>query len=152
MSQISNLGPKFANLPALLAQYEDELADNQKILETKGKQLSEALKEQTGWPIYYRERYVELKTLCSYFESEIKRVRGEAAEKVNGGSGYSRNATELNLYLDQHPDVVKVTRLSFELIEIRDKYAQVVDEFSNRGHALRHFTNARIAEIHNYEM
>lgn len=149
MSRIDDLGPKLMNLPEILLQYENDFTDIATHLKIKGKMLDVAFHEQAAWPIFYEVRHMELRTLCNYMEAEVKRVRGSLLQHYNDNLAASLSITQINGYIDAHPDYLKMYRLSLELEELRNKYERIADAFKTRGFALRDLTAAKIAEIHN---
>ena len=66
MSRIGDLGPKMANLPQLISEYELAFSRIESDLTIRGKTLETALKEQATFPIYYDQRRVELKLSSSF--------------------------------------------------------------------------------------
>lgn len=147
MSRIADLGAKFVNLPVLIAEYEDAFKEIEQNLTIKGKTLEAALKEQSTWPIYYDARRAELKTLLKYLDGQVSRVRGQLTKRYK--ENYSRDLGErqLNSYIDQEEEYLRIYELYLECEELYEKYAAAVEAFSKRGFALRDLTLARVNQI-----
>lgn len=149
MSRIPDLGRTNENLPALVAQYEDDLSHAEANLQIRGKMLDEALKEQGSWPIYYAQRRAELKTLLKYLDTQVSAVRGRLARRYV--ENYSRQLGErvMNSYIDAEQEYLQMNELYLEIEELYNKYDAVCDAFEKRGFALRDLTTARVHNIQN---
>lgn len=149
MSRIGDLGSNFANLPTLIAEYEDALELAREILPVHNKTLEKALKEQCAYIVYFDERRAEIKTLVKHMTIQVAKVRGGLVRKFNEGHNRSLGERMINSYIDNEDSYIQVHELLLEIEELYDKYVAVVEAFTKRGFALRDMTSARIADVHN---
>lgn len=149
MSRIADLGVKFSNLPALIAEYEQAFENVEEHLRLGGKALDKSLAEQGAWPIYYAQRRAELKTIMKYLDAQVAAVRGRVARRYNENSSIKLGERMLNNYIDADDEFLKINELYLEVGELHEKYDAAVDAFDKRGFALRDLTAARVASIQN---
>jgi hypothetical protein len=152
MSRIQDLGKSFANLPQIIADYEQAFANITQDLAVKGKMLEVALREQASNSYYYESRKAELKVLLKYMDSQVAKVRGTLIRRYK--ENYSRDLGErqLNNYVDAETDYLTVYELYLECEELYEKYSAACDAFTKRGFALRDITNARCDSVHDSEL
>lgn len=149
MSRISQLGPKYANLPEVLEEFERAFVDVVDHLRLTGKTLDKALQEQGAWIIFYAQRRAELKTLLKYLDDRVSAVRGKLAKQYV--ESYSRTIGErvMSSYIDSEPEYLTIRELYLEVEDLFNRYDAAVDAFEKRGYALRDLTNARIHQLQN---
>jgi hypothetical protein len=147
MSRIGDIGINFANVPALIAEYEDALSVASTILPVKGKTLDAALKEQTSVAFFDQKR-AEVRTLVKFLELQVARVRGGLVRRLNEGNAKSLGERMINSYIDNEDSYIQTHELLLEVEELYEKYTAVVEAFNKRGFALRDITQARIADVH----
>ena len=148
MSIIADLGPNMENLPDLLSQFEEDLADYALNLAIKGKMLETTLKEQATWSAYYGERAVELGIISKYLDAQVKKVRAELVVRYNENYNPSLSERLMNSYIDREDAYLSINEIGLEVSELLDKYKMILEAFKNRGYALRNITEGRIADIH----
>ena len=149
MTRIAELGPKFEHLPAILAEYDDDLANVEGHLQVKGKTLEQALKEQASWPFWYDDRRAEVKALLKFMESKVQAVRGKLARQYVENYSRQLNERTMNAYIDSEAEYLSISQLYLEIDELYEKYTAVIDAFTKRGFALRDMTALRIHSMEN---
>lgn len=147
MSKIGELGLDFVNLPTILGQYEDMLAEALPIITIKDKTLEYAQREQCAYYVYYDERRAELKTLVKYLTAHVAKVRGGLVRQYNEHGNRALGERMINSYVDNETTYLKAYELLLEVEELYDKYVAVVDAFNKRGFALRDVTLARVHDL-----
>lgn len=147
MSIIADLGDKNKNLPKILDQYETALEDYAVNLTIKGKKLEHANSEHPAWQSYYDERRIELHTLYKYFEHEMTRIRGKLYRDYTENYSRELDARSKERYIDHEDEFLKASGLYFEVKDLHDRYAAVVDAFRSRGFALNNITKIRVAAL-----
>jgi hypothetical protein len=138
---------KFANLPAMLEQYERELAEAEQHLAIKGKKLEHANRENPTWQHYYDARRIELATLVKYMEMQVARVRGKLFKSYSEHNQRDFSDKAKNQMIDNEPAYLNVYELYLEVEEMYKKYQAVVDAFTSRGYALNNITKIRVAAL-----
>lgn len=152
MSRIQDLGNKLANLPTVIAEYEEAFIDVKTHLKLTGKTLEQAQKEQGSWTIYYSSRRAELKTLLKYLDDLVSATRGNVTKRYV--ENYSRSVGErvLATFVDADPEYLKMRELYLEVEDLYNRYDAAVDAFERRGYTIRDITNARINNLHNSDL
>jgi len=132
----------------ILEVYERDFAGIADHLTMKGKTLADSLREQGEKPIWYDTRKAELKRMVKYLERDIAKIRGQKHKHYL--ETYSRQLTEraINNYIDFDPEYLDATDLMHYASELYDKYSAAGEAFSKRGFALRDFTSALVASLH----
>lgn len=148
MSRVGDLGINYANVPNLIAEYEDVLSTAATILPVKGKTLDAALKEQTS-VVFFDERRAEVKTLVKFLNIQVSKVRGGLVRRINESNAKALGERMINSYIDADDTYISTHELLLEVEELYEKYTAVVEAFTKRGFALRDITAARIADVHN---
>lgn len=148
MSKISELGKNYEQLPALIVQYEADLAEASINLKISGKTLDKSLQEQGTWPGYYSERRAELKTLMKYLDARVSAVRGKLTKGYFENYNPKPSERMIDKYIDAEPEYLSTYQLYLEVAELFDKYDAVCEAFTVRGFALRDLTTARVNNIH----
>lgn len=137
MSRIPDLGVKYANLPNIIAAYQDELLLARDRLQIKGKSYATAQHEQCSWPIFYDQKKVELKTLVKFFEARVAATRGKLVKQYNEQSNRVLGERMMQSYIDNEPDYLMIYELYLEVNELHEQFQAVCDSFTKRGFALR---------------
>lgn len=152
MSIISQLGPRYENLPDILTQYDDEISLADDRIRIKGKPLGKANEEQAGWLMYYEGRRVEVKALVKFFEGRVSAVRGKLFRQYT--ETYSRELSDRakEKYIDHDKEYTDVYSVLIEVEEIYEKYVAVVDAIRNRGFALRNLTDLAVNQLTDYTL
>ncbi len=148
MSIILQLGPKYENLVDILDRYETDLEGYEKNLSISGKTIEHALKEQAGWTAYYAQRRVELKTLVTYLEQQIKKVRSQLYVQYNENYNPRLGERAIDKYIDREPEYLNLADLHAESVEVLNKYEMLLDAFTKRGYALKDIANCRVHAVH----
>lgn len=148
MSRIADLGKNFENLPGLLLEYDEHLAEASARIAIKGKIIEEALKEQAAWPVFYDEKRRELKTLVKFLDSKVNATRGRLTRIYT--ENYSRELSDRlkDKYIDNEDDFLKMNEIFLEVEELAEKYEAIVDAFKVRGFALRDIVTLRVNSLH----
>lgn len=147
MSRIGDLGPNLANLPNIIASYEDALQQAREVLPIENKTLERAHKEQCAWIGYFDERRAELKTLVKYLMANESKVRGQLVRRYTERSTRALGERAMNSYIDSEAEYLAAHELLLEVEELYEKYTAVVEAFNKRGFALRDITAARVADV-----
>lgn len=148
MSRITDMGINFKQIPQLIAEYDDELELAPSRLAIKGKLLEVAQQEQCAWPLYYRVRQAELKTLVRYMEAQVASVRGKLLKAFKEAMSLDVGERILNSYVNNADEYIKIHVLELEVTELYEKYCAVEDAFTKRGFALRDLTTAKVNALH----
>lgn len=148
MTRIAELGPKLADVPRLIAEYEDGLIEAKDHLRMSGKRMDVALAEQGSWTFYYGAKKSELKTLVKFMELQVASVRGELIRRYTENYSRALGDRVLNNYVDNEPEYLSMRQLALEIEEMYEKYDALMDAFKSRGFALNNTTNLKIAQLH----
>lgn len=148
MSRIADLGNKLENVVNVLIEYDDQLMGYEDNLRVKGKTLEYALKEQASWYAYYNQRRIELKTIISFLELKLKKIRGEFYVQYNENYNPKLGDRAIDRYIDREPEVEKMNLFLLEAHEILERYDMILDAFNRRGFVLRDVTASRVNEVY----
>ncbi len=157
MSRIPDLGDKkstdvnerFKNLPAILADYTDELKGAEQDIIIKGKSLEGANRENPSLYAYYDQRRVELKTLVEFMENQVQRTRGRLFRTFTENFKRELSDRAKDKYIDGEQAYLDVFEIYLEVKEIYDQYASIVEAIKFRGYSLNNITKARVANMEN---
>jgi hypothetical protein len=134
-------------LPAIIAEYEEDIDLVEKRITLAGKTGPQAQKEQASWPVYYGMKKAEVSKLLKYIEGQMLSCRGKLMKKYI--DNYSRDVGEriLNQYINNEEEYLSYLQLYLEVEELKDKFSAICDAFDRRGFALRDWTQIKIAEL-----
>lgn len=157
MTRIADLGNKkaeklkdrFANLPAILEEYNNALVDAEANLKLKGKTLGEANRENASHYAFYDERRIELKSLVDYMDNQVQRIRGQLFRGFT--EQYNRELSDRakEKYIDAEQPYLDIFEMYLEVKELYEQYCSVVEAFKMQGYSLRNITEARVASVEN---
>lgn len=146
-SSASDVKDRFANIAAVLAEFEAAAEDYKNNLEIKGKTLENANRENPSWQAYYDERRIELKTLVDYLDAQVQRARGRLFKRYT--ETYQRELSDRakDKYIDNEEAYLTIYEIYLEVKEMYNKYQMIVDAFTSRGYALNNITKIRVAAL-----
>lgn len=155
MTRINDLGDKdgsdlsirFANLPAILSQFDTELIQAAENLELKGKRLDIANRENSTWQNYYDQRKAELGSLLKYMEAQVARTRGRLFKNMSDQNQKDFSDRAKDKFIDAEKSYLDIYELYLEVDEMYNKYKSIVDGFTARGYSLNNITKLRVAAI-----
>jgi hypothetical protein len=139
-------------LPDLLVVYKEDIQNYKKHLETKGKPIGEANRENASWLAFYDERRIELRVIIKYIEMDIARVRGKLYKSFTEGYHVDLGERAKEKYIDQEEEYLKRKRALIQIEEMYEKYQSIVSAFMQRGYDLRNLTQLKVAAIDNVEI
>lgn len=152
MSQISELGKGYENLPKILEVYDKNLEEAEANLKIAGKKLEISNKENSAWLYYYDQRRVELHSLVKFFRAEEARVRGNLYKSYKENYKVALGERDIIRYIDSEPEYLKIHNFLIEVEETYEMYKAVVDGFISRNYSLSAITKARIASLENVDI
>lgn len=120
----------------ILDEFEDEIKDWESELEIKGKNITVANVEQISYVARYDEIRVNLKSLLTYCESQVKKVRGEQLQMIHKASDYAYSFAEREKMVDADPKYLRIYKAYLEVKELHDMVASIVEQFKNRAYSL----------------
>lgn len=149
MTALDKITQKIENIPIVLAEFEDEIAEDviEEHLRLKGKLLQKAAAEQASWQFYYATRKAEMYAVVKWLEGKLAAVRGNHFKLYT--ENYNRQLTDRqkDKYIDNEEDVLNQLQLYLTFKELHDKYEAVVDAFRSQGFMIRHLTEIRIRSL-----
>lgn len=149
MNLILAMGKELQHLPAIIAQYEEDLQDAERNLSIKGKTLETANVEHASWISYYDQKRVELSTLLKYMEREVERVRGKLWQQYTEKMSRDLNTRDKENYINNEPAYLTKQEQFLTVSEIHGKFAALVEAFRSRGYALNNIVKLRTNAIEN---
>lgn len=157
MSRIADLGDKkslevkerFKNLPAILADYTNELKDAEHDIVIKGKSLEGANRENASLYSYYDQRRVELKTLVDFMDNQVARTRGRLWRTFTENNNRELSDRTKDKYIDGEQAYLDIFEVYLEVKEVYESYASIVEAIKLRGYSLNNITKARVASMEN---
>lgn len=157
MSRIPDLGDKksndikerFKNLPAILADYNDELKGAEQDIQIKGKSLEGANRENPSLYSYYDQRRVELKTLVEFMDNQVQRTRGRLFRTFTENNNRDLSDRAKDKFIDGEQAYLDIFEIYLEVKEVCESYASIVEAIKFRGYSLNNITKARVANMEN---
>lgn len=157
MSRIPDLGDKkstdvkerFKNLPAILADYNDELKGAEQDIQIKGKSLEGANRENPSLYSYYDQRRVELKTLVEFMDNQVQRTRGKLFRTLTENNNRDLSDRAKDKFIDGEQAYLDIYEIYLEVKEVHESYASIVEAIKFRGYSLNNITKARVANMEN---
>lgn len=149
MTLIDRLGEDYKNLPAILAEYEAGLDENEikERLRITGKNLQAANAEHPRWLFYYDSRRADLHTLVKYFEARTSAARGRLFKKYTETYKRELSDRQKDKYIDNDEKYLMQYEVYLEVKEVYEKYEAVCDAFRARGYSLNNITKIRVASL-----
>ena len=143
----TDLKEKYKNLGTILGAYLTELEEAEANLKIEGKSLEKANRENASWQYYYQQRFVELNSLTKYFEREVDRVRGKLFKSLTEINNRDLSDRAKDKYIDNEQAFLDINEIFLEVKEVRDFFEALVENFRNRGYALKNITEIRVAQL-----
>jgi len=143
------MGKELQHLPAIIEQYEEDLAEAEQNLSIKGKTLQAANLEQASWMSFYDQKRVELSTLLKYMEREVERVRGKLWQQYTEKMSRDLNTRDKENYINNEPAYLTKQEQYLMVSEIHGKFASIVEAYKARGYALNNIVKLRTSAIEN---
>lgn len=147
MSVIFEIKPDLTNLIDFLDRYERAIKDLDEELKLKGKPLGQANSENPSLLAYYDERKAELKSLCSFLEMRVDKIKGEIWRRYTENHSRELSSRDKDMYIKAEPEYLNSYQLLICVQEMYQRYCVAVDGFIARGFSLRNITNARVVQV-----
>lgn len=140
MSRIPDLGPNFANLGSVLAEYELDQSVVEMQLSVDGKTAKQAQKDQVEYPYTYERKRVELKTIVDYLKLQLDKKRAELFQRSVENYSHELSDRARTIYVEGNSEYLLIKELLLEVEEVYQLYASIVDAWVSRGFALKDHT------------
>lgn len=147
MSKIFEIADDLSNLPAIIAEYDQEIENAKDNLDLEGKTLFEANREQPSWYCHYYRLLQELKTIEDFVEGKLEAKKGKLWRDYKENHTLSLSSTDITHYINSTPAYEEIRTLHFVVIEMVGMMNALVKAFEQRGYVLRNLTEARIHEM-----
>jgi hypothetical protein len=150
LSRLGDIGTAeshYAELAALIIEYDEYLDEADANSNIKGKTLKKAAEEQVAWYGFYDQKRIEVRTIVKYFDMEVERVRGKLFRNFKETHSRELGEREINQYINNEPAYLRTRELQLEVDELYQRYIAVVENWKNRGFIIGHLTRAHVAQV-----
>lgn len=147
LKNIYDVEDDLSNLYDILNQYKALHKIHNKILDTRGKFIKDALNEQALGFGYFDEARINLKTIVTMLEHYTKHQRSIQFKKIRNKEPKAITEREVNILVDAEPIVMKYLKMHREANEIYEKFISISESFRQRGFVLNNLTKIYESEL-----
>ena len=149
MSILLKIKNDLSNLPDLISQYDDEVANAEQNLMLEGKNLIVANSEQPVWYHHYYKLLQQLKIAQKFVDNKVDAKKGSLWIHFKENHSRALASTDISHYIDNEQSYADLKTMALVVGEMVGEMECLVKAFEQRGYTLRNLTELRVHELQN---
>lgn len=144
MSRYSDVVKDLANLPTVLAYYDNELANARKEISIFGN-IEKNIAALPGITEYRFNQLQELEAILNHLNIQLRKIRRTHFQKYLENYARALTARDAEKYVDGEPEVIDMETLINEVALVRNKYLGILKGLESKNFMIGHVTRLRTA-------
>jgi hypothetical protein len=131
----------------ILKEFDEKIKTWKLDVSLKGKNITIANIEQAAYLARYDQIKVDLKSLLSYYDMQVKKSRGEILQTIYQHSTIDYSASEKNMLIDSNPAYLKYKQIHLDIEAMYSLLASISEQFKNRAYTLNNLVKIYTASL-----